>query len=84
MADQFLQTLTQEAQAQYEAQERKKQIAQMMMKQSGGGLQAIQVGDRVARVHPLAHLANFATQMMSQKNLEKASEEQGKLRTEGA
>ena len=83
MADQFLQTLTPEAQAQYDAQEQKKKIAQMMLQQSMGGLKAQQVGDRVAAVSPLAHLANFATQLASQRNIDKAGERQGRIKQEG-
>ena len=84
MADQFLQTLTPEAQAQYDAAERKKQIALMMMKANPEGLQPMKLGTIASRVHPLAFIADAASKHFAGKEFEKSADAQGKLKTEGA
>lgn len=84
MADQFLQTLTPEAQAQYDAAERKKQIALMMMKANPEGLQPMKLGTIASRVHPLSFIADAASKHFAGKEFEKSADAQGKLKTEGA
>lgn len=83
--DQMLQTLTPEAQAEWEAEQRKRQIAQAMMKQFGGGVNIQQPNTPLmGKISPLAMLAGIGTNFLTQKTDSDAAARQKKIQGDAA